>query len=53
MRRAAETGAVVVLSGILTREAPNVLAAYRAQGFALSSHRRYDGWSTLALVKRI
>lgn len=52
IRRAAETGAVVILSGLLTREAPRVLAAYLAQGFALASHRRYDGWSTLTLIKR-
>ncbi len=45
-------GAVVVLSGLLTREAARVLAAYRAQGFALLAHRRYDGWSTLTLSKR-
>jgi ribosomal protein L11 methyltransferase len=52
IRQVAEQGAVVVLSGILVREAPRVLAAYRAQGFALAGHRRYDGWSTLTLVKR-
>ena len=43
---------IVVLSGLLTREAPAVQAAYRAQGFALLAHRRYDGWSVLTLVKR-
>lgn len=52
VRRAAEAGAVVVLSGLLNREAARVIAAYRAQGFALVSHRRYDGWSTLTLFKR-
>lgn len=52
VRRAAKDGAAVILSGLLTREAPRVLAAYRAQGFALSSHRRNDGWSTLTLYKR-
>ncbi len=51
IRRVSLPHAVVVLSGLLTREAPRVLAAYRAQGFALSRHRRYDGWSTLTLVK--
>jgi ribosomal protein L11 methyltransferase len=53
IRRAAAPSAVVVLSGLLNREAPRVLAAYGAQGFALSSHRRVDGWSTLTLVKRV
>lgn len=52
IRRVAEAGAAVVLSGLLTREAARVLAAYRAQGFALVSHRRTDGWSTLTVVKR-
>jgi ribosomal protein L11 methyltransferase len=52
VRRVAMPGATVVLSGLLTREAARVLAAYRAQGFALAAHRRYDGWSTLTLSKR-
>ncbi|WP_072396797.1 50S ribosomal protein L11 methyltransferase [Hyphomicrobium sp. CS1GBMeth3] len=52
IREVAERGAVVVLSGILVREAARVLAAYHAQGFALLDHRRYDGWSALTLVKR-
>jgi ribosomal protein L11 methyltransferase len=52
IRRSAATGATVVLSGILNREAPRVIAAYRAQGFALMGHQRYDGWSTLTLIKR-
>lgn len=53
IRQVSEAGASVVLSGILIREAPRVLAAYRAQGFALVHHRRYDGWSTLTLAKRV
>jgi len=53
IRRAASTGAVVILSGLLNREAPRVLAAYYAQGFALVTHKRYDGWSTLTLIKRV
>ncbi|WP_020085038.1 50S ribosomal protein L11 methyltransferase [Hyphomicrobium zavarzinii] len=52
IRRATKAGGTVVLSGLLTREAPRVLAAYHAQGFSLSSHQRYDGWSTLTLTKR-
>jgi len=42
----------VLLSGLLSREAARVGAAYAAQGFALVSHRRYDGWSTLLLANR-
>ena len=42
----------MVLSGLLDPEAPAVIAAYRAQGFALAEHRRIAGWSTLTLRKR-
>jgi ribosomal protein L11 methyltransferase len=52
IRRAAAPGAVLMLSGILNREAERVIAAYRAQGFTLLHHRRYEGWSTLMLAKR-
>lgn len=52
IRHVAEAGASVVLSGILVREAPRVIAAYLAQGFHLVHHRRHDGWSTLTLTKR-
>jgi ribosomal protein L11 methyltransferase len=52
IRRAASPGATLMLSGILNREAERVIAAYRAQDFALVHHRRYEGWSTLMLVKR-
>lgn len=52
IRRVTEDGGLVLLSGLLTREAPRVLAAYRAQGFSLLAHRRVDGWSALTLEKR-
>jgi ribosomal protein L11 methyltransferase len=52
IRRAAAPGAHLMLSGILNREAARVIAAYRAQDFVLLHHRRYEGWSTLMLVKR-
>jgi len=52
IRRATARGGSVVLSGLLTREAPRVLAAYGAQGFVLRAHERHDGWSALTLVKR-
>jgi len=42
-------GAAVVLSGILTTQAPSVLAAFRAQGFAREREIRREGWSTLVL----
>jgi ribosomal protein L11 methyltransferase len=52
IRRAAAPGSAVILSGLLNREAPRVLAAYRAQGFSLAAHQRHDGWSALTLFKR-
>jgi ribosomal protein L11 methyltransferase len=52
IRRVTADGGLVLLSGLLTWEAPRVIAAYRAQGFHLLSHRRIDGWSTLTLAKR-
>jgi ribosomal protein L11 methyltransferase len=52
LRRHTTAGGLVLLSGLLDREAARVSATYRAQGFALVAHRRYDGWSTLLLVNR-
>lgn len=52
VRKCAAPGGIVILSGLLNREAPRVIAAYIAQGFGLVAHRRYDGWSTLTLTKR-
>jgi ribosomal protein L11 methyltransferase len=46
------TGGTLILSGILIPQAPSVIAAYRAQGFALVRHDRVTGWSTLELVRR-
>lgn len=42
-------GATIVLSGILTTQAPSVLAAFRAQGFAREREIRREGWSTLVM----
>jgi ribosomal protein L11 methyltransferase len=41
--------AELVLSGLLLRDVPGVLAAYRAQGFFLARRRDIDGWATLIL----
>ena len=46
-----EQGGVLVLSGLLTSQAREVLAAYLARGFALTRHQRIAGWSTLQLVR--
>jgi ribosomal protein L11 methyltransferase len=45
----AAPGAELVLSGLLARDVAGVLAAYRAQGFALAERRDIDGWATLVL----
>jgi ribosomal protein L11 methyltransferase len=52
MGRALQCGGVAVLSGLLINQAPSVIAAYRAHGFRLVSHRRIAGWSTLTLQKQ-
>ncbi len=41
--------AELVLSGLLARDVAGVLAAYRAQGFALAQRGDIDGWATLLL----
>jgi ribosomal protein L11 methyltransferase len=43
---------IAVLSGVLSREAAHVLAAYRSHGFVQLDHRREAGWSTMVLVRR-
>ena len=45
-------GADLVLSGLLARDVPGVLAAYRAQGVVLQSRLDLDGWASLLLQKR-
>lgn len=46
---AAAPGAELVLSGLLARDVPGVLSAYRAQGYSLAERRDIDGWATLVL----
>ena len=46
---AASSNATLILSGLLVRDAPGVLSAYAAQGFALAQRRVIDGWVTLVL----
>ncbi len=46
---AAAPGAELVLSGLLARDVPGVLSAYRAQGFSLASRGDIAGWATLVL----
>ncbi|MDE2379035.1 50S ribosomal protein L11 methyltransferase [Bradyrhizobium sp.] len=41
--------AQVILSGLLTPQAPAVIAAYRARGLVPLRHLRIEGWSSLLL----
>ena len=43
--------ALVILSGLLTHQAPSVIAAYRARGLVPLRHLRIEGWSSLLLRK--
>jgi ribosomal protein L11 methyltransferase len=43
-------GGTLILSGILTPQAPQVTAAYVGSGFRLIRHDRVIGWSTLTLI---
>jgi ribosomal protein L11 methyltransferase len=49
MRRHLAPSAFVILSGLLPRQAPSVIAAYRARGLAPLRHLKIEGWSTLLL----
>jgi ribosomal protein L11 methyltransferase len=50
--RLTETGADIILSGLLARDAPSVIAAYRTQGVALVRRIDIDGWVTLLMKRR-
>jgi ribosomal protein L11 methyltransferase len=43
--------AMVILSGLLTHQAPAVIAAYRARDLVPLRHLRIEGWSSLLLRK--
>lgn len=49
MRAALKADGTVILSGLLSTQAAEVVAAYRAQGFHLAARRDIAGWSTLTL----
>jgi ribosomal protein L11 methyltransferase len=51
MARHLAPSAMVILSGLLTHQAPAVIAAYRARGLVPLRHLRIDGWSSLLLRK--
>jgi ribosomal protein L11 methyltransferase len=49
--RLASPSGILILSGLLARDVPGILTAYRGQGFALSRRRDIDGWTTLQLQR--
>ena len=51
MARHLAPSALVILSGLLTPQAPAVIAAYRARGLVPVRHLRVEGWSSLLLRK--
>jgi ribosomal protein L11 methyltransferase len=51
MSRHLAGGARVILSGLLSAQAPAVIAAYRARGLILERQIRIEGWSSLMLCK--
>jgi ribosomal protein L11 methyltransferase len=51
MSRHLAPGARVILSGLLSPQAPSVIAAYRARGLILERQIRIEGWSSLLLHK--
>jgi len=51
MARHLAPGAYVILSGLLSAQAPSVIAAYRARGLVVRRQIRIEGWSSLLLHK--
>lgn len=49
--QAASFDAELVLSGLLGRDVPGVLSAYRGQNFFLAQRGDIDGWATLRLCR--
>ena len=49
MTRHLAPSALVILSGLLNRQAASVIAAYRTRGLVPLRHVRIDGWSSLLL----
>lgn len=49
MARHLAASAQIILSGLLTHQAPAVIAAYRARGLVPLRHLRIEGWSSLLL----
>ena len=52
LSRAAADDARLVLSGLLARDVPGVLTAYRGFGYALAERIDLEGWAALLLKKK-
>ncbi|MDB5595993.1 MAG: prmA [Hyphomicrobiales bacterium] len=51
LARLCDTGGEIILSGLLARDVPGVLSAYRAQGFAMKRRLDIEGWATLLMTR--
>jgi ribosomal protein L11 methyltransferase len=51
MARHLAPSALVILSGLLPRQAQGVIAAYRTRGLVLVRHLQIEGWSSLLMRK--
>ena len=49
LRNLTRVGGILILSGLLSGQAREVLARYRSTGFCLVSRRDLEGWATLTL----
>ena len=49
LRALTRVGGILILSGLLSGQAREVLARYRSTGFCLVSRRDLEGWATLML----
>ena len=47
-----DMGADIILSGLLARDVPGVLSAYRRQGMVLGKRLDLEGWATLLMQRR-
>ena len=51
LARVLSAAGTLVLSGLLDRDVPGIVAAYRGQGLALRSRSSREGWATLVLAR--
>lgn len=49
LARVLAPGGTLILSGLLDRDVPGIVSAYRGQGLALRSRASREGWATLVL----